>query len=65
MKRYRQILEIKKEQYENIKYEGNDIEIIKSDKSGVCKSTKIELNIKENKKIEFISLLEEIFHKKK
>ena len=65
MKRYRQILEIKREQYENIKYEGNDIEIIKSDKSGVGKSTQIELDIKKIIKIEFTSLLEELFHKKK
>ena len=50
MKRYRQILEIKKEQYEKIKYEENDIEIIKSDKSGVGKSTQIELDIKKTKK---------------
>ena len=50
-KRYRQILEITQESYKNIKYENNDIEIIKSDKSGVGKSTQIYLDIQKlNKK---------------
>ena len=46
MKNYRQILEVKEEQYKDVKYEGNDIEIIKSDKSGIGKSTQISLDIK-------------------
>ena len=50
MKRYRQILEVSEKQYEKEKYEQSDIEIIKSDKSGVGKSTQIQLEIERNKK---------------
>ena len=50
MKRYRQILEISEKQYDSQKYEQNDIEIIKSDKSGIGKSTQIQLEIQRNKK---------------
>ena len=50
MKSYRQILDLKAESFKNEKYEKNDIEIIKSDKSGVGKSTQIRLNIDNNKK---------------
>ena len=46
MKKYRQILNITKAKFEGQKYEGSDIEIIKSDKSGVGKSKKIELDVK-------------------
>jgi len=40
LKKYKQFLEID-DSYKNEKYEGNDIEIISSDKSGVGKSTQI------------------------
>ena len=50
MKRYRQILEISEKQYDSQKYEQNDIEIIKSDKSGVGKSTQIQLEIERSNK---------------
>ena len=50
MKKYRNILNINEKQIENQKYGENDIEIIKSDKSGVGKSTKIDLEIKKMKK---------------
>ena len=49
MKNYRNILKIKSE-YKNEKYEGKDIQIIKSDKSGVGKSTSIKKEIEDNKK---------------
>ena len=45
MKNYRNILEITQEKFENETYEKNDIEIIKSDKSGVGKTTQIKLDI--------------------
>ena len=50
MKRYRQILEVSEKQYNSQKYEEKDIEIIKSDKSGVGKSTQIQLEIEKSKK---------------
>ena len=50
MKKYRHILDINSSQFEKIKYEENDIEIIKSDKSGVGKSTKIKLDSEKIKK---------------
>ena len=50
MKKYRDVLKIKNNNFEKIIYEGNDIEIIKSDKSGVGKSTQIKMDIKNNKK---------------
>ena len=50
IKRYRKILDLKTNVYESIKYEGNSIEIIKSDKSGVGKSTQIAKEIKDKGK---------------
>ena len=50
MKKYKIVLNIKRKEFENEKYEGNDIEIIKSDKSGVGKSTQIKKEIEDNKK---------------
>ena len=50
MKKYKKVLNIKRKEFENEKYEGNDIEIIKSDKSGVGKSTQIKKEIEDNKK---------------
>ena len=50
MKTYKKLLNIKPKDYEKELYEGNDIEIIKSDKSGVGKSTKIKKDIEDNKK---------------
>ena len=50
MKSYRAILNIKKSNFENQKYEGKEIEIIKSDKSGVGKSTNTRKEIEDNKK---------------
>ena len=44
------ILEIKKEDLKNEKYEENNIEIIKSDISGIGKSTQIKKNIQDNQK---------------
>ena len=49
-KRYRQILELNQKNYNEIIYENDDIEIIKSDKSGVGKSTQIKLDIQKLKK---------------
>ena len=50
MKRYRNIFNLKRNAFEKEKYEGNDIKIVKSDKSGVGKSTQIKLDITKNKK---------------
>ena len=50
MKGYRETLDIKKKNFEDEKYEGNDIEIVRSDKSGVGKSTQIKKDIVDNKK---------------
>ena len=50
MKRYRNIFNLKRNVFENEKYEGNDIKIVKSDKSGVGKSTQIKLDIYRNNK---------------
>ena len=50
MKNYRKVLPIKNTDFEKEKYEGNDIEIIKSDKSGVGKSTQIRKEIEDNHK---------------
>ena len=50
-KTFRKILDIREADYGVIKYEQNDIEIIKSDKSGVGKSKQIQLEIEKiNKK---------------
>ena len=45
MKRYRKVLEIKKDMYDSQTYTDNNIEVIKSDKSGVGKSTQIKKDI--------------------
>ena len=50
LKKYRKFLKINEDDYKNITYEENDIEIIKSDRSGVGKSTKIKFDILNNKK---------------
>ena len=50
MKRYRKILDISRELYQSEKYTDKNIEIIKSDKSGVGKSTQIKREIMMNKK---------------
>ena len=49
-KKYINILNIKTNDFKNEKYEGNNIEIVKSDKSGAGKSTQIKKNIEDNKK---------------
>ena len=49
--KYKKILILKRDSFENIKYEGNDIEIVKSDISGIGKSTQIELEMKNKTKI--------------
>jgi len=49
-KRNIDILKIKKNDFIDKKYDLNNIEIIKSDKSGVGKTTQIKKNIEENKK---------------
>ena len=49
-KKYINILKIKKDDFKNEKFKGNNIEIIKSDKSGVGKTTQIKKNIQDNKK---------------
>ena len=50
LKSYRQILEIENGKLKDIKYKLKDIEIIKSDKSGIGKSTQIRIEIEKNKK---------------
>ena len=50
MKKYRKVLELKKDVFNTLKYEGNNIEIIKSDKSGVGKSTQIRNDIEKSGK---------------
>ena len=50
MKKYRKVLELKKNVFEALKYEENNIEIIKSDKSGVGKSTQIRQDIEKSGK---------------
>ena len=50
LKNYQKLLDIKKEHYENEKYDGDDIEIIRSDKSGIGKSTKIQKSIEDEGK---------------
>ena len=49
-KKYRNILNLKRDEFKNEKYDGNDIEIVKSDKSGVGKSTQIKKKIQDIKK---------------
>ena len=49
-KTFRKILDLKETDYKDLKYEQNDIEIIKSDKSGVGKSKQIQLDIEKNNK---------------
>jgi hypothetical protein len=50
MKKYRNTFNFKRKVFEKEMYEGNDIEIVKSDKSGVGKSTQIKKEIEDNKK---------------
>ena len=50
MKKYRKILDIKNNLYNTQKYTDNNIEIVKSDKSGVGKSTQIKKEILDNGK---------------
>ena len=50
IKKYKKILNLNKNLFESLKYEGNDIEIIRSDKSGVGKSTQIKKEIEEKGK---------------
>ena len=50
MKKYRNIFNVKRNVFEKEMYVGNDIEIVKSDKSGVGKSTQIKKDIEDNKK---------------
>ena len=64
-KKYINTLNIKKDDFKNEKFEKNNIEIVKSDKSGVGKSTQIKKNIEDNKKNGFIFLLVEYLIKKK
>ena len=45
MKKYKSVLDINKKEFNNLNYELNDIEIIKSDKSGVGKTTQIKEEI--------------------
>jgi len=49
-KKYIDILKIIKSDFKNEKFEGTNIEIIKSDKSGVGKTTQIKKNIEDKKK---------------
>ena len=50
MKKYRQILDIQNNSFESEKYANDNIEIIKSDKSGVGKSTQIKNEIEKSGK---------------
>ena len=50
MKKYRNIFNVKRKVFDKEMYKGNDIEIVKSDKSGVGKSTQIKKEIEDNKK---------------
>ena len=61
MKNYRNILELNKDKFKNEKYDENDIEIIKSDKSGVGKSTQIKLDIENAHKTLIYFPLGELF----
>ena len=49
-KKYINILDIKRENFVNEKFEGNNIEIIKSDRPGIGKTTLIKKIIQDNKK---------------
>ena len=49
-KKYSKTLKLERKNFEDIKYDENDIEIIKSDKSGVGKSTEIKKEIEEDGK---------------
>ena len=46
MKKYKNVLDINTKEFNKLNYELNDIEIVKSDKSGVGKSTQIKEEIK-------------------
>ena len=50
MKKYKKILEIDKKKYDSEQYNDTNIEVIKSDKSGVGKSTQIKLEIEKKGK---------------
>ena len=50
VKKYKKIFNVNRKIFEKEMYEGNDIEIVKSDKSGVGKSTQIKKDIEDNKK---------------
>ena len=50
LKGYKHILKINKEEYTNEKYDKENIEIVKSDKSGVGKSTQIKKSVEERGK---------------
>jgi len=63
MKKYRKIFDIKKNAFESLKYKENNIEIIKSDNSGVGKSTQIKIDIEKcGKKYVYFPVGEEIIH---
>jgi len=51
--KYKKIFTLKRDLFINERYEGNDIEIIRSDISGIGKSTQIELEINKNKHEDF------------
>lgn len=50
IQKYRKILNLNKNLFASLKYEGDDIEIISSDISGVGKSTQIKKEIEDKKK---------------
>ena len=65
MKKYRKIFDIKRKVFESLKYNEKDIEIIKSDNSGVGKSTQIKIDIEKcGKKYVYFPIGEEIIHEK-
>jgi hypothetical protein len=57
--KFKKILNLKRDLFKNERYEGNDIEIVKSDISGIGKSTQIELEMRnkaKNNKFTYLSL---------
>ena len=63
MKKYRKIFDIKRNAFESLKYKENNIEIIKSDNSGVGKSTQIKIDIEKcKKKYIYFPVGEKIIH---
>ena len=58
------ILKILRNDFKNEKFEGNHIEIIKSDKSGVGKTTQIKKNIQDNNKKWVYFPIGEVFNQK-